>query len=235
MAFKTVKSYNEERFGGFFRLPNDKDYADVVFLYSSDADVLVASAHYIKSADYSGYVHCPGAGCPACAKNIRVQTKLFIPLYNLTTDKIEFWDRTMRFEPQLHSDVFTNFPNPSEIVFRVTRHGAAGDVNTSYEITAIGRNTDPLGDILARNNVTFPDHYETVCKDLTASQLNAMLNAADSVSYDNMPSYQVTPRSVVPSPAPAPASAPTMEMPLSEADDFDNESIDELSDDPVSF
>lgn len=235
MAFKTVKSYNEERFGRFFRLVNDRDYADVVFLYQSDADVLVASTHYIKSSEYSGYVHCPGAGCPACAKNIRVQTKLFIPVYNLTTDKIEFWDRTMRFEPQLHSDVFANYPNPSEIVFRVTRHGVAGDVNTTYEITAIGRNTMSLGDILSQNNVSLPDHYNTVCKDLSVTELTNMLNSSksSSPSYDSMPTYQVTPRSVVPS---QPA-APSMEIAPSEMTVFteDADGLDDLPDDPVTF
>jgi len=108
MAFKTVKTYNEEKFGGLFLLRNDGDFADVVFLYQSIDDVLVADTHYIKSSEYTGYVHCCGSGCPACAKGIRVQTKLFIPLYNIQDHEIQFWDRTMRFEPQLNQDVFSN-------------------------------------------------------------------------------------------------------------------------------
>lgn len=203
MAFKTVKSYNQEKFGGLFLLRNDGDYADVIFLYSSEADVLVAdAAHYVKSSEYSGYVHCCGAGCPACSKNIRVQSKLFIPLYNLTANdgagEIQFWDRTMRFEPQLHQDVFANFPNPSEIVFRVTRHGVANDVSTTYEIQAIGRNTsNPLSKILSDNHISFPDYYNTICKDLRISELSRMLNTnSESTGYSEMPSYQVTPRSV---------------------------------------
>ena len=65
MAFKTAREYNEDRFGGLFLLRNDGDYADVIFLYRSLDDVLIADTHYIKSADYSGYVHCCGRGCPA--------------------------------------------------------------------------------------------------------------------------------------------------------------------------
>ena len=33
MAFKTAKTYNDERFGELFMLRNDGDYADVVILY----------------------------------------------------------------------------------------------------------------------------------------------------------------------------------------------------------
>ena len=31
MAFKKMTEYNEEKFGNFFRLVNDKDWADVIF------------------------------------------------------------------------------------------------------------------------------------------------------------------------------------------------------------
>ena len=91
MAFKKVNDYNQEKFGGLFLLRNNGDYADVIFMYRSVDDVLVADTHYIKSADYSGYVHCQGRNCPACAKGIRVQTKLFIPMYNITDNELQFW------------------------------------------------------------------------------------------------------------------------------------------------
>lgn len=201
MAFKSAKQYNEDKFGGLFRLVNDGDSAQVIFLYRSEDDVLVADTHYIKSADYNGYVHCCGKGCPACAKGIRVQTKLFVPLYNLDADEIQFWDRTMRFEPQLSQDVFSRFYNPSEIVFRITRHGAIGDVNTTYEIVAVGRNTgSDYNTILASHNAKMPDYYEHICRDVPARELHDMLNSSVNTSTssfynsDSLPSYQVRPR-----------------------------------------
>lgn len=60
MGFKSIEQFNEERYGNKFILPNDGDFADVIFLYKSAKEVLVADAHYVKSADYSGYVHCNG-------------------------------------------------------------------------------------------------------------------------------------------------------------------------------
>ena len=204
--FKSVKTYNEEKFGGLFLLRNDGDYADVIFLYPSIDDVLVAETHYIKSADYSGYVHCCGKGCPACAKGIRVQTKLFIPLYNLTTNQVEFWDRSIRFEPQLSQDV-----------------------NTIYHITAVGKNSIfPYEDILKANNIVFPAYYENICREMSIKQLadtlTASVGSADTTSYDTtstMPNYQVTPRTATPGPSNiAPPSIDDVEPDTLDGDDI---------------
>ena len=194
MAFKSVEEFNDNRYHNLFRLINDGEYADVVFLYQSMKDMLVAQAHYIKSSEYSGYVHCCEAGCPACAKNIRVQTKLFIPVYNVTKNTIEFWDRTMKFEPQLERDVFNKYPNPSELVFRITRHGVPNDINTTYGITAVGRNT--LGSyesILAKFNAKMPDYYSNIIRDVSVADLASMLQASDTDTA-SMPEYTPIPR-----------------------------------------
>lgn len=213
MAFKSVKSYNEERFGGYFLLRNDGDYADVIFLYQGVEDVLVADVHYIKSPDYSGYVHCCGKGCPACAKGIRTQTKLFIPLYNIAAQEIQFFDRTMKFEPQLQQDVFAKYPNPSEYVFRISRHGGAGDVNTTYSIQAIGKNSQmPYAQILVQKNATMPEYYNTVCRDITAFELKSMIDLGDQpngYSPNQEYNYNAVPRGTAPAPAPDTASVPT--------------------------
>ncbi len=194
MAFKSVEEFNDNRYHNLFRLINDGEYADVVFLYQSMKDMLVAQAHYIKSSEYSGYVHCCEAGCPACGKNIRVQTKLFIPVYNVAKNTIEFWDRTMKFEPQLERDVFNKYSNPSELVFRVTRHGVPNDINTTYSITAVGRNT--LGSyesILAKFNAKMPDYYSNIIREVSVSELSSMLQSSDS-DTSSMPEYTPVPR-----------------------------------------
>lgn len=213
MAFKKLSTYNEERFGRFFLLRNDSDYADVIFMYRSMDDALEANTHYIKSADYSGYVHCNGRTCPACAKGIRVQPKIFIPLYNITTGQLEFWDRTIRFENQLNIDVFSKYPNPSEFVFRIQRHGAAGDVNTTYSIIAVGRNNvASYEEILTKNNATYPEYYENVCREVTDSEMTSMLNqnsAAPSIEMKNY-NYDMKPRAVYQPSEAVQASIPKM-------------------------
>ena len=212
--FKTIEEYNERRFGGFFLLRNNGDYADVVFLYQSPRDVLVADCHYIKSNDYVGYAHCCGdKSCPACGKGIRVQTKLFIPLYNINAGEIQFWDRGIRFENQLMSEVFKNFPNPSEFVFRITRHGDAGDMNTTYSITAVGRNTAPefqYDAILSSSNTSMPAAYESVCRTYSSLEFTQLLTVDNNsfVSGDaagvSLPNYQIQPRPVATMPVDIP-------------------------------
>lgn len=205
MAFKKMTEYNEEKFGNFFRLVNDKDYADVIILYRSTHDVLIADAHYVKTPDYSGYVQCLERGCPACTDGIRTQSKLFIPVLvlNHSSDpdfkgpKLQFWDRSTRFQPQLMNDVFRMYPNPSEMIFRITRHGAAGSMETYYTIQALQTVPATYGSydqILADNRIVFPDSYDLVCKDYSAFELRAMLSAPKDGTSTTATTYGATPR-----------------------------------------
>lgn len=217
MAFKSVDQYNEERFKNLFMLRNDKDYADVIFLYQSVRDCLIADTHYLKSANYDGYVHCCGNGCPACQKGIRVQTKLFIPLFNLNTNQVEFWDRTPRFEPQLQNDVFAKFANPSEYIFRITRNGVARDVNTTYSITPIAKNNvKSYAQILVDNNIQMPDYYNNVCRELSPIEMQSMLVDTDKPLGDYAGAsgngYGAVPRGAATQPATIP-EPPTVTMP----------------------
>lgn len=238
MAFKSVNQYNQERYGGLFRLVNDGDSADVIFLYRNTDDVLVGDTHYVKSADYSGYVQCCGRGCPACGKGIRVQPKLFIPLYNLTDNEIQFWDRSLRFETQLSNDVFSKFPNPSEFVFKIIRHGVANDINTTYEIQVIGRNSTQSYDmILAKFGIKMPDYYETICKDLNPSELADLISKPvydnGSTSSTDLPDYSVQPRSsasttMVP-PVYEPVPAESMLPPDNLGSNDDDDDVDDVN------
>jgi len=195
MAFKSVEQFNDDRYHNMFRITDDGGSEDVVFLYRSKADMLVADVHYVRSNDYSGYVHCIGSGCPACKKGIRTQTKVFIPVYNISKGAIEFWDKTMAFEPQMNRDVFSKFPNPSEYVFRITRHGAYRDVNTHYDIVAVGKNsTMSYEQILAKCNATMPDYYETIVRSVSLAELTGMLQSSVTDNSASIPDYVPVPR-----------------------------------------
>lgn len=197
MAFKKVSDYNAERYGGMFLLKNDGDYADVVILYRSMDDVLMADVHYLKSSDYSGYVHCCGSGCPACTRGVRVQNKLFIPVYDIASQEIKFFDRSIRFQSVLEEQVFSVCADPSEYVFRITRHGAANSLDTTYKFTAVGKNPISYDEILAKHDAKFPDYYEHICRDISPSEMEGMFNAAPRETgsgYSELPDYQIKPR-----------------------------------------
>lgn len=240
MAFKSMREYTEERTGDFFLLRNDGDFADVAFLYRDYNDVMAASVHYIKSPEYSGYVHCVGRGCPACARNIRVQNKLFIPMYVFSVNgepvnKISFWDRNVRFNQILMDKVFTNYPNASAYVFRITRKGVAGDVNTTYDIMLQAVNNSSYDDILASCQMSFPESYALVCRDITAIEMTKLFNSSQPAAPEgsaDLPSYSITPRvsasTATPSIAPPVPLVPSIDAPTAADGDIDPESVDPI-------
>lgn len=202
MAFKSVEQYNDDRYRNMFRITENGKSEDVIFLYKSKAEMLVGDVHYIRSGLYTGYVHCLGEGCPICALKkedgtqvIRTQTRIFIPLYNIRKNAIEFWDRTMSFEPQFSRDVFTPYPNPSECVFRITRRGEYKDKDTRYDIVAVGRNSSfPIAQILAKFQAVMPDYYENVVKSVSFAEANEMLSTRQTADSNAMPDYVPIPR-----------------------------------------
>lgn len=253
MAFQSIKEFNDKKYDKWFVLLNDQDSADVVFLYEKPEDALIATVHYIKSLDYNGYVHCVGSGCPACARGIRPQTKFFIPLYNITAGEVQFWDRSEVFTPQFNKDVFQSYPNPSEFVFRITRHGEYRSRDTRYSIMAVGKNTvASMGQIMERYGLKFPESYGDICKDCTASEMQTILNnqppqqggfqkayggnsqgGYSYPSYGNqsaganpLPNYQVTPRAFASPAGPVqsePLVAPPNDAAVDDTDDLDDD------------
>lgn len=206
MAFKSLAQYQADKNGDFFVLNNDGEFADVIFLYRDVNDVLVADVHYINTMTYKGYVHCCEQGCPACnygERGLRLDHKIFIPLYNIRKNKIEFWDRSTYFEQVLQKDVFTPFPNPSEAVFRITRKGEFGSRDTKYKIEPVGRNSAfPYDKILSDFHITLPEGFSAICKEMSAYEMDSALNSRPTSSDLADYGYTPIPRAGASTPAP---------------------------------
>ena len=212
--FKTMDQFSSDKYANKFVLRNDGDTMNVIFLYRGRQDILIADAHYIKSADYSGYVHCLHTGCPACQRNIRSQTKLFVPIYSVDTGQILFWERdTKYFLEQFEREVLSRYANPSEYVFSIARIGAYGDRNTRYTITAIGKNSVLHYDkILSDAGISFPEYYSGIIKEMDRSQLALALSPAQNAaasggygSFSQLPEFTPQPRVTI-TPAETPAA-----------------------------
>lgn len=204
MAFRTAEEFKEQKYNGKFVLQNDGDYADVILLYRSTKDVLLADAHYIKSATESTYCHCLGTNCPACRKGLRVQTKLFIPMLVLSingqpVNKILFWDRNASFEPHLNNGVFKNVANPSEYVFRITRSGAFNSRDVRYNFALQANNKSPYDEILKTFKIQLPDYYETVIKEVDDAVMTSWLNSVGDSNNNGgeLPDYVPMPRTSI--------------------------------------
>lgn len=239
MAFRTVVEAKAEMYAGKFVLENDGDFAYAIFLYRDKLDMLEARAHYIKSTEYSGYVHCLEHDCPACKKGFREQRKLFIPMLVMEVNgqpvnEVRYWDRNMKFEPWLSQAIFKNYADPSLYVFKITRIGAHGSKDTKYNITVAGKNNAPFDKILSDYGVSFPAHYENIIKMVdanTMSQWLATATTANSNANTEVPAYVPTPRVNVQNTAPDLSVLADVEAPFDTDAPFDTEGID----DPVDF
>ena len=239
MAFRTVVEAKAEMYAGKFVLENDGDYAYAIFLYRDRLDMLEARAHYIKSTEYSGYVHCLEHDCPACKKGFREQRKLFIPMLVMEVNgqpvnEVRYWDRNMKFEPWLSQAIFKNYADPSLYVFKITRIGVHGSKDTTYSITVAGKNNAPFDKILSDYGVSFPAHYENIIKMVdanTMSQWLATATTANSNANTEVPAYVPTPRVNVQNTAPDLSVLADVEAPFDTDAPFDTEDID----DPVDF
>lgn len=244
MAFQKMTDVVNERYQNFFNLDDDGDSAEVTFLYHNADEAVFCDAHYFISNDYRGYIHCLGSNCPLDHSKIRVQTRFFIPLYNYTTGRVEFWDRSHNFSRQMNKFVFDKYPDAGNYVFQITRHGAHGDVNTTYEIKAIARNSkgDPatglsgIDALLKELDIKFPDAYDRVIKEFSADEIKKMVagssggSSSSSESASSLPNYSVTPRVSTRSNVPEAAELPDMsELEQKEED------LPDLGDDPVDF
>lgn len=160
----------------FFHLTNDGDYADVIFLYPSEADVTGFHVHTIIENGNRRIINCRDKDCPYCESN-DPKYKIFAPIYNITLDTVQFWERTGRWS-DLFPNMFLNqlihlwkqYPNLTDVVVRITRHGKPYDKATYYELQPIGRRTQigiiSYKKILKKFNISFPEHYKTIIEDL---------------------------------------------------------------------
>lgn len=239
MAFKSIKQIEEDRFSKFLRLTDDEKSITGVILYSSYEDVLIADCHYVNTKDYKGYVHCCDSGCPACRKGIRVQHKLFMPILVLADlnedydeDTVVFWDRNMSFNHQLRKEVFENYPCPADTVFKITRHGAYRDINTTYSITPKYNFPTDINEVLDNMGISFPDYYEHVVRSVDAATLSDMLaetaqsSANDAYTPQKNYSYQVTPRKKFADPESDAESMEEVELPGVEVSSSDTSLAD---------
>lgn len=240
MAFKSVAQIEKDTYGKFLRLTDDQQWVKGVLLYKSYDDVLSCDVHYVKSKDYSGYVHCCGSSCPACQKGISLRQKLFIPILVLADlnegydeDTVVFWDRNLSFNHYLKRDVFDKYDNPSDFVVKITRNGEYRDRNTTYSISACARFTNDIDTVMESLGVKFPDYYENVVRTVDAATLQDMLNDTSATDKKSayIPqqnySYQATPRKRTPSPEDLDAVENVPGVPVESSESESVESFDD--------
>lgn len=132
-----AEKYGGSMQGGFFSLKNDKDTAQVRFMYESLDDAQGYSVHEVVVDGKNRYVNClraynePVEKCPFCQNQEKVIAKLFIPLYNMDTEEVQIWDRGKAFIPTITSLCSRYNPLVSTPI-EIERNGKKGDRETTY-------------------------------------------------------------------------------------------------------
>lgn len=131
---------------GFFSLKDDNDQAVVRFMFDSVDELDVVSLHRVSVGGRMRSVSCfrnpmqPVDACPICASDKVPQQKIFIPLVEYSRDEKgevvaepKIWERPASYGNVLNSLV-EDYGPLSESVFKVIRHGAAGERGTTYSV-----------------------------------------------------------------------------------------------------
>lgn len=199
-----VDNYGGKGGTNYFSLRNDKDKAQVRFMYNDINDVEGYAVHEVEVDGRKRYVNClreynqPIGDCPMCAARNFQLAKLFIPLYDVDEDKVKFWERGKKFFAKIGS-ICARYANPTVVshIFEIERNGKPGDQTTSYEVYEIDQDNCTLEDL-----PEIPELIGTMIMDKSADELRYYLEHEEFPSRKNEASEPVRRRGHVPEDTP---------------------------------
>lgn len=144
-AIKNVQSGNDSSVG-FFSLKNDGNEAIVRLMCDSTADFDIVATHPVGTGRDFRQVNCirnphePMENCPFCAAGMKIQQSIYIRMIEYVVNEqgqIEaqpkVWQRGITYATKLKSFI-DNYGPLSNMLFKIVRHGAAGDQKTTYDL-----------------------------------------------------------------------------------------------------
>lgn len=209
---------------GFFTLKNDGDEAVVRFMCDSVDDFDIQMVHNITLGNKYRKVAClrdprdPIGNCPMCAAGIQLTTRFFIRLisYNKVADpqtgnvmivpKAMVWERATSYARTLKS-YLDNYGPLSDVICKIIRHGAAGDMKTTYEIVPNLSKQIYRDDIYVKDPSLFGT-FETIGSIVMKKDYNEMTTFIATGSFPEKPKENTTNTAQAPA-QPAAQTAPT--------------------------
>ena len=131
---------------GFFNLKNDGEEAVVRIMVDSIEDMEILTTHDINVEGRFRQISClrdprdPMENCPFCAKGDNVKQTVFIKMlqYENTPNGVEVkpvvWQRNANTYAFRIKGYLDNYGPLSSILCKIVRHGARGDMKTTYDI-----------------------------------------------------------------------------------------------------
>ena len=185
----------------FFALKDDGETAIVRFNIHTLADIAVSSVHTVENMEDGKkryrVVSCIRSSfndlvekCPLCAAGNKMSFKIFVPLVaynqdengNIVADAM-IWQQGTRIRQTLKSFI-DDYGDLSDMLFKITRHGKKGDVNTTYSILPANPNVYK-STIYVKDFSEFeknPNYLDNFVHERTAADMNTYL---DTGSFPN--------------------------------------------------
>jgi len=158
VSFGEFDNYKGE--GGnakFFKLKDDKDVAQVRFMYNGIEDVEGVAVHKVdvETSKYGQDVNClraynePLDECPLCKAGMKPQVRIYVPLYNIDEDEVQIWSRPKSYGNTLSSlcSRYAKKGNLVNNIFEIERSGKANDKQTTYNAYQIDSDDTELEDL----------------------------------------------------------------------------------------
>lgn len=153
ISYEAYKKIGEERDSrsatprvGYFSLKNDGDEAIVRILHDSTADFDMVVVHPVQIEGRWRNVNCirephePIANCPLCAAEQPLRSKIYIHVLEYIkkedgsiTGVVKLWERPASYVTKL-KNLIDQYGPLSDSLFKIKRNGAAGSMETSYDI-----------------------------------------------------------------------------------------------------
>lgn len=192
---------------GFFKLANDGDEAVVRFAYTDPSEFKVYTVHPMTVEGKFRTINClrdlQGSldDCPLCSAGVQLQQKFFIKLIEYVrnedgsiTPTPKIWSRPASYIKTLNN-LFTEYGNISDCVFKIKRSGAAGFQKTEYSIM-FGNPTVYNENLYPKDFSAF-DNYDVLGNcvlDKTKAELEVL--ARESTGFTNVGTQTPTPAPV---------------------------------------
>lgn len=152
-----IDNYSPDQ-AGYFSLKNDGDSCRVRVLYENINNVEGHCVHKVNlKNDGFRYVDClreysdPLDACPLCSSKVEADrkliTKIWVPLYKVDSGESVLWERGKQFWKNVLYPIMVEKGEPfCGHTFTIERHGAANDMNTTYEFIDDGVDDTVLDD-----------------------------------------------------------------------------------------
>lgn len=129
----------------WFKLENDGDTCIIQFPYKTVEDIARLSVHEvpIPGTEWTSSVDClrdlesPISDCPMCECGFTQKSKIVLEVYNHTTGRVEFWQRSNTFVKKNIESLISLYGTQGDFdfqLFQIQRIGAKGYLKTEYSI-----------------------------------------------------------------------------------------------------